>query len=558
MAFTKRILAFLLIIVNIFVLISCAYQEYCEGETTLTGNLAPGALHSEQGSNTTNEEDKEPPTIDEQNKRDEVLSLLDNDYESRSHTSYANINGKTVDLYTFYRANNESQNNPNFSQILMVKQCIDYKIKHPEEDVKITICSFHFSVYLSACLDPTKEEYGNLKNLYGASDYDEESGYYRLSYLLVEAAKHGIDVTVIGQLNASSVLVSEGVKKGDYSFWQYFTGRLNWGTYIPGKNVGDFLTVRKTEWTSYGDKAAADMMHLKSCTVSNFIDNNGGEHGTAVWLGSTNIDGVDYLGRNGNNGMQTGVVITGHDAIYNVICNYVELMTHYCGQEEINIFRDIVIDRNTEQIALIEAGRGNEIPSDEQIVYLGSENDKVFEFFFAPFGGDTNVWDTSTNPFCKYLNKLLPTNSDSEYIEILWNNVKFVQNFDLGDTMMEVIAKAFKESGRKDNVLRLRLPGIDKNLFSSLKAGNNIGHKYIGGAGSYHIKDLQLSYSEGGERYYVTLYNTLNMHEGSMCYQTNTVFIVKETAETGNRFYIDYAILTSPDIEFESKRVKGE
>ena len=75
------------------------------------------------------EPDKEPEkplTIDELNKRDEVLKTLDNNYLSRNEIVYKDINGKDVTVYTSFRAKNEVQNNPNFAQIQMVYQAIQY------------------------------------------------------------------------------------------------------------------------------------------------------------------------------------------------------------------------------------------------------------------------------------------------------------------------------------------------------------------------------------------------------------------------------------------------
>ena len=67
---------------------------------------------------------------------------------------------------------------------------------------------------------------------------------------------------------------------------------------------------------------------------------------------------------------------------------------------------------------------------------------------------------------------------------------------------------------------------------------------------------MQVTYVENGVRYYVTLFNSLNMHEGAMFFQTNSILVIKETEKTGNDFYIDYAIMTVPGIEFESHRYK--
>ncbi len=489
--------------------------------------------------------------------RNELLIPADNDFLSRGETSYENINGSTVNAYTLYRDTDESGNNPNFAQTLLIYQCIKYKEKHPEAEVSITCSSFHFSVALSACVDNTKSDYGHLKNLYDA-DYDEATGYYRLSYLLVLAASMGIDVTVIGQTNAAGVK-QNGVHVEDYSFDWYFTSHLDDEAQISGKTVGDYMTFRVADWKSYGDKSAADMMHNKILTVSHYIDNDGNERENAFWTGSINIDGVTSEEKNGNNSIQSAIVITGHERLRRVAENYLKLMVDYCDQEGIVPFRDKVKELNTEQIALILAGKENEIPANEQIVYLGSESDKVFELYFTPLGGEFSTWDIENNPYAKYIDKLILGAETGEYIEFSWNNVKYVQTFELADMMLEGISYAFKLSANRSNMLSLHLPETDPApYFTELLVGENIGTKAVNTYVNkwwYHTKDIHLSYVENGERMYVTVFNSLNIHEGSMYHQTNTILVIKETEATGNDIYVNYGQLLNPHIDYLAKRI---
>lgn len=476
-----------------------------------------------------------------------------NDFNSRTQVTYHNINGKDVNLYTFCIQTNEPQNNPNFAQAVMLWQAIRYKDAHPDEEVYATISSFHFSIVLAACLDEKSENYGMMKNLY-ETDYTED-GYYRLSYLCLEAARKGINITVIGQIDASAVLQDENSARPDISFAGYFNSHLNDPAYIEGKTVKDFMNFRHAKWLSYGDKSATDMMHLKLCTVSNYIDNSGVEHGTAVWMGSINLDGVDYRGINGNNSIQTGLVITDHDELYRVLYNYVNILKDWCEQEDALTFRTIANAMATEQIDLIKAGRENEIPADEQIVYLGTENDKIFKMYTTPFGGAGNTWNTDYNPYCTYISELAEAAKGEDSIEFIWNSAKFNQNFDLGDVMMKVLADSFEKSANLNNRLHLKFVSSDKFIpetFSALEVGKNIGYLSINNSsGHYHSKDIHLSYVKEGVRHYVTLVNTLNLHEGSMCYQSNLFLVIDETVETGNNFYVDYLSMLLPSIELE-------
>lgn len=486
------------------------------------------------------------------NRRDEVLAPLDNDFRSRTAVTYRGINGKDVTAYTLYREPNEGMNNPNFAQAVMLWQCMRYKIAHPEERVVATFSTFHLSVRAAACLDPESEEYGRMENLYG-KEYDEETGYYRVSWLMVDAARHGVEMLVIGDLDAAAASMSDGTSVPDGDHYQYFMDYLDDDSLIEGKKIGDFLTFRRADWTSYGDKSATDMMHLKICTVSHRLANDGTEHGPAIWLGSINLDGVNDLGYNQHNSIQSGVVVTEHEELRRVMFNYMNLLKDYCGQEDVTAFRNLVISRTTEQVALIREGREAEIPSDEQIVYMGSENDSVFELYFTPFGGNQNQWDVTYNPFCRYLGKLLNNATGEDAIQLIWNNVKFKSNYGLADTMGSVIAKAFLKNQHAEDLLLLHLPSMDLEPFAALPRNERVrlNTRWF----NYHIKDLMLSYVEEGQRQWVVVYNTLNMHEGSMAYQANLMLIVKETEETGNHFYTDYAILTTPDADFEQYRI---
>lgn len=487
--------------------------------------------------------------------RDELLVPLENDYRSRTESVYENINGSDVTVYGFFRDVFESGNNPNFSQTLMVYQCIRYKEKHPEKRVYISIQSFHFSIALAACVDPTKPDYGHLKNLYG-EEYNED-GYYRLSYLLVEAAKLGIEVCVVAQTDAAATEQATGVIP-DYSFVEYFTTHLSDDAYVAGKKVSDYMTFGNCEWRSYGDKAAADMMHNKTCTVSNYIDNNGVEHGAAVWLGSINVDGVNVREQNGNDTIQTAVVVTNHEKLRQVMYNFATLVAEYCRQEDVVPFRAEAIKKTTEQVELILNGEEHKIPKTEQIVYLGSETDPVFELYFTPLGGNFSTWDTVYNPYAKYVSAMLAASTGDDYIEFLWNNVKFNQNFEFADLIMEAVSKAFLNSSNKDSVLHLHLPGVNASYFNGLTAGENIAYKFVNIYGiGYHIKDFQLSYVENGERQYVTVLNSLNFHEGSTYHQTNTLLVIKENERTGNHFYVEYASLTTPTFDMLSRRKEG-
>ncbi|MBO5357423.1 MAG: hypothetical protein J6A53_06505 [Clostridia bacterium] len=554
------ILLCFLTVLSCFSLLSC---DNTPSDTSSDGGSNDTSIDTDTNTDTATKPDQKPdikpedePTIDELNKKNEVLAILDNNFLSRNEIVYKNINGKDVTVYTTFRDKKEIQNNPNFSQIQMLWQAIKYKEKYPERDVYISLSSYRISGTLAGCVKEDSAEYGHLKMLRD-KEYDEESGYYRLCYLLCEAARKGIYVTVIGHLNASAVKLSADAKKNtaDIDFITYFNNHLNDPCYIEGKVISDYMVALKSKWSL--DKGGTDMMHLKACTVSNYIDRYGNDRGKAVWLGCTNIDGVNYLGRNGLDYIQTGAVICDHEEIYRATYNFIQLMSKYQEQEEVLIFRRLCQLRTTMQIDLILAGKGDTIPSDEQIVYLGTESDKVFELYFTPLGGSSSTWDTTYNPYCKYTTKLVSSKNEDGYIEFLLNNPKFINgSFSVAQILLDLLNKKFMDSGNVENNLHLQSPGPDYSIFDGLIEGENIGAKQLNEYRSknYHTKDVQMSYVEDGTRYYVTLFNSLNFHEGAMFYQTNSILVIKETKETGNDFYIDYAIMTTPDINFEEHR----
>ena len=471
-----------------------------------------------------------------------AFKKLDNssNFMSRGEATFDNINGSTVTVDSLAYHANKPDNNPNVAQGILIYQAMLYKQAHPEKDVSIDVSSFHFSIEAAVCINRDSRYFGYMRAL-ADKDYDEY-GFVRIAYLLVTAAKMGIDVTVIGQL--------EGYPRSAASplYTQYFLSHLDDpcdSAYTEGV-VGDYLDYNHCEWTSYGDNSATDMMHVKMCAVSNYIDMHGKEHGGTVWTASVNIDGISPNGVNGNNLMQAGVVISDHEAIYRVSSNYIDLMAEYNGQEDIYHFRETVIQRNTEQTDLILAGKGGDIPKDEQIIYLGTESDDVFELYFAPFGGERVVWDDVYNPYCKYINDLAASEGP---IVFVWNNVKY-DDFAFGQQIANAVANAFRNNKSLENKLYVVAGKFNYSIFDDLEVGKDIGYKSLGRFhfGGIHSKDIQMSYVKDGQRYYVSFLNSLNMHGGSMSYQTNQVIVIKEKDCSGDSVFFDVANQTTKGI----------
>ncbi|MBE6823954.1 MAG: hypothetical protein E7513_01270 [Ruminococcaceae bacterium] len=471
------------------------------------------------------------------------LPLANNpeNFQGLGSTSYANINGKVVTAEAFYRVHNESLSDPNNGMGLLIYQCIQYKRAHPQEDVKITFSSYRTSVTAAVCVLPQSKYYGYMRSLYG-TNYDEH-GFVRISFMLTEAARMGIEVTMINQLNSYAVKqynpkTKKLESRKNLSCSTYFNQALDsacYDTYAAGKKVSDFMNFTMVDWTV--EDKTSDMQHVKSATVSHYLATDGTEHTSTVFVSSANLDENNYIGCNGNNSSQSGVIISDHDELYRVTYNYMKLMYEYRGQEEMFELRKLVNEMNDEQASLIKSGRGDEIPSDKQIIYLGTENDPVFEMYFTPFGGSVDTWDTEMNPICKYVNKL-PSSSD--YIEFIWNEYGYGKSY-IGTTMSKILEKSYSENPNPMNKFAIRVTDFDTDGIQKLALGRHLGYRSINDGSNIHSKDILMSYEENDERHNVSLMTSCNFYPIAFSYRTNSLLVINETEKTGGDFYEIFA-----------------
>lgn len=475
----------------------------------------------------------------------------DTNFQSHGTATYANINGKTVTADAFFRLKKEALNDPNVGCGLLLYQCLQYKIKHPEAPVSISFSTYRLSVTAAVCVLPESRYYGYIRALFDA-DYDNH-GFVRIAYMLVEAARMGIDVTIVGQLGSYGVLqydpvTGEVAKKDEPHYIPYFEEGLTYDCYekyAAGKKVSDYMTFKPVDWDVY-DKGSTDMMHVKALAVSHYLATDGSEHESAVWVSSSNLDTVNYLGQNGNNGAQSGALVSDHDDVYRVTKNFLDLMARFADQEDVYELRAFVMQQNEEQAALILAGRESEIPSDEQIIYLGSETDQVFEMYFTPLGGGFDAWDTVQNPMCKYVDQLSRADQ-GEYIIYSFNNPNYYQKgFFVCQTMYEKVNKAFLENRNPENRVYIQAGNYPIDTLMGLEVGTDIGVKSLISSGIVtHSKDVQLSYQLDGERNYVSLMSSCNFHTGAFYYQTNSILVIRETDETGDTFFRKFGKVSS-------------
>lgn len=472
----------------------------------------------------------------------------DNTSNFHSHATavYDDINGRTVTVDTLYRKFKEALNDPNFSLGLLIYQCIQYKIAHPEEPVEIAFSALRVSASLAVCINPESPYYGYVRALLGNEDYDA-NGFVRISYLFVEAAKMGIKVNILATKPSYSasqwdpatgtVIPAKDVSEPDYK--KYFDKAKNYACYekyADGKKVSDFLTIREVEWNDT-DKASTDIVHVKTCTVTAYRDKYGMDHEYGVWFSSTNLDTADYRGYNANGGSQSGVIISNHPEIYNVSKNFLELTMKYYKMDDIYEFRRVARDRLKDQVEAFQNGTIDQIPYNERIVYLGSETDKVFEVYFTPLGGNIDDWDTTYNPYCKYVQEFYESDNDAGVV-FSFNNPNFENNFQISNVLVDALEHKFIANKGTGNRLNLRAKnGVFSNL-KKLKAGNNIGFINVKTThDNVHEKDIIMSYVTDGERRYVSILNSCNFNLGALFYQTNHIIVIKETEETGNTVY---------------------
>ena len=459
-------------------------------------------------------------------------------FQGLGSTTYANINGKTVTAEAFYRVKGDSLNDPNNGMGLLIYQCIQYKRAHPDEDVKITYSSYRTSATASVCVLPESKYYGYMRSLYG-TNYDEH-GFVRISYMLVEAARMGIEVTMVNQLPSYGVSQYDPAQnktrsRSAINFETYFNRALKtdcYDSYVSGgKKVSDFLNFVVVDWTV--TEKTSDMQHVKSATASHYLATDGTEHTSAVFVSSSNLDENNYQGCNGNGSSQSGAIISDHDELYRVTYNYMQLMARYPGQEEMFELRQVVNQMNEEQAALIMAGRGDEIPADEQIIYLGTENDPVFEMYFTPFGGSADAWETELNPFCKYVDKF---HASTGYVEFIWNEFGYGVGL-IGRTMERMLEDVYVNRPSLDNKLAIRVYDFNTTEIRKLTPGSQIGYLDVRSGANIHSKDILMSYEEEGVRHNVSLMTSCNFYTIAFSYRTNSLLVINETEESGGNFY---------------------
>lgn len=504
--------------------------DYLIGETNQSSPFFEKVLPSIAKNLKTNNKHSISPYFDKFTKSDNPQN-----FQGLGTTSYANINGKKVTVEGFYRVKKDSLHDPNAGMGLLIYQCIQYKLANPKEKVEITFSSYRTSATAAVCVLPNSKYYGYMRSLY-TTNYDEH-GFVRISYMLAEAARMGIKVTLVTQYPSYKVKqynpsTKKTAKRSIIHFKNYYNAALKtdcYDKYAKGKKVSDYMDFVVCAWPD----VSRNMQHVKSCTVSHYLDTKGKTHKKGVFFTSANLDENDYMGRNGNGRSQSGVIVTNHDYLYRVTKNYTMLMKKYAYASGIDEFREVVLDRNENQTKLINSGKSDEIPSDEQIIYLGTSKDKVFKLFFTPIAGETDSWNPKGNPLCTHIDNLVES---EDYIEFAYNVFAFEGN-NLGKAMGKALEKAFCENKNPKNIISIKADKISLDKIKALKIGKEIKYRSITDGSTVHAKDMFLSYVKGGVRHRVSIITSCNQCVVGFHTRTNSILTIDETEKTGGKFY---------------------
>ncbi|MBQ7624066.1 MAG: hypothetical protein IJS65_02165, partial [Clostridia bacterium] len=410
------------------------------------------------------------------------------------------------------------------------------------EDVSIYFSSYRTSVTAAVCVDRNSKYFGYMRSLFDC-EYDNH-GFIRISFMLADAARMGIHVVLVTQLDSygtnqySASASKHYAQKANLNHSAYFRDALTkncYTSYAPGKKVSDYMTFAKVGWDV--DARNADMHHMKSALVSNYVDKDGVEHGPSIYLTSSNLDENDYLGRNGNTGSQSGVIVSDHPALYNVCKNYLDLCVKYKKADEMPLFREVVRLRQTEQVDLIHAGLGDTIPENKRLVYLGSDSDNVFQMCFTPLPGGVMVWDTEHNPYAKYLSEMA---SSTGPVTFTWNMPYNVCENYFEYTFEDLICEAFHKNKNAQNRIYLHFESFQASKYNDLVVGRDIGFKAVNtNLNKYlHSKDIVMSYENGGVRKYISIISSANFGVGPFWQRSNSVLVIRETEEAHNFYTI--------------------
>ena len=437
---------------------------------------------------------------------------------SRNTAFYKDAVGKKVLADAYYCAEGEEYGTNEAAVGLLLYSSIIYKIENPQAAVSISFTSSDIDVETAVCVVYQSRYFGYVRNLEGEGNEYDGNGFIRISYMLVEAAKMGIDVKVVsltGEKDDFTLYINRGLESKCYN------------KYAKGKSVSDYLTLETVKWSEEG---AGESMSLTALAVSAYTDRFKDKYvDGAVFISGDGLGGVDENGKRETS--CSGVTVTGHKEIYNVTKNFISLLGKYSGEGEFDSFKKVLNERNAAQTEMFAQGDQAKIPEKERIVWLGDENDSVFKLCFSVGEGSAySLYEREITAFADSLEK----HPDESRI-LLLNGSSYKEGSALLAKVSGAIDSAFAENKNSANRLSLTVKGYKNEKLSSLTEGD-IGYmsQSDAGAGS---DELLMSYVTEDGRVYVTILSSPLMEDGAES-RVDMLISVSENETLGDSFFM--------------------
>ena len=404
---------------------------------------------------------------------------------SRNTALYKNINGQKVLADAYYCNKGEAYGTNEAALGLLLYNSIIYKIDNPDKDVSISFVSSDMSLETAVCVVYQSRYFGYVRNLEGEGSEYDRNGFIRISYMLIEAAKMGIDVEIVslGAEDDFTLYVSGGLEQSCYD------------KYAKGKKVSDYLKLMTVNWA---EEEAREALNITAITVSAYCDRFNTVYENATFLSGAGLVGVNESGERESS--CSGVTISGHREIYVATKNFIGLLGQYADADSSDDFRKALSERNSAQAARFAEGKESRIPEEERIVWLGNKNDAVFKLVFSCGDGEGSARDlySDTIESLAYSAEHYPNES-----RLLLINGSAEKGQALSAATAEAIGVAFVDNKNGENRISLTLKEYENVKLLTLNK-SDIGYIDLNDSGAGSDETL-LSYVDEGGRAYVTV-----------------------------------------------------
>ena len=463
---------------------------------------------------------------------------------SRSTASYGIIKNSNEKVLadSYYSGAGEALNSPDAGMGILLYNTILYKIANPQEQVSIAFISRDISISAAVCVIPQSRYYGYMRSLEGEEiDYDE-NGFIRISFMLVEAAKMGIKVSVVAHDGEES---DEG--DPEENFKAYFVQALEqdcYKKYADGKKVSDNMSFTALNWSE------EQSLRMRALTVSHYVDRFGVSFKNAVFFSGDSLDAVDEKGHCGK--ARSGVAVTGHNEIYNATVNFIDLVADYSDADGFAKLKEIVDARNTAQSKLIAEGKETKISQKEQILWLGNAEDTIFKLCFLCGEGGIGSASALYSAELDALAASAKEYPDEQRI-FAANFESYRGNVELYRALNEKLKAAFVDSANSVNRFEIGAKEFENDIFSALKVGESVGYFKIKSDDAPDSTETVMSYVKNGVRRYVSVIPSYEFEDAEARSVTSMITIT-ETDEVGDRFYLGIGLHSSEGCIVEEGR----